>query len=1064
MNRSVWRGFLCLLILISVFSRAHERLARGAESEARATGGEVFVTVLSKQGAIASLLPEVAGQRLRGQIDAAIKSRIGTNAKPTAVSQQEGMKISLATTTQLEAFPEAKAAIQRAAAKWEGMIKSPITVKLQMDFGTTLFGGAFPSTDALAVTVVRTQAIAYPVLVEELIRTTPDVRERSVYELLPEGNLLTENGTPRLIDLTTPNAGAVELLISGFDVPHTIGFNAKGKFDFDPRDGVDADKLDFEVLVLREIGRTLGFISKSGAQEVRAENSSRFSTYAEASFWDVYRFRNEASLSGLNNLTRASLSGGSQLYFAGGQALPLSTARPDGKGGDGRAAAHWKDDQLTGQYLGIMDPTFVPGERGEITAGDLNALDYFGYDIAPNAPVSEVLSNADASAEESLPLNGAMVVSRLSPSRFPCTVQAVRVQFPTGASPVGQSLRVVLFADAARSGRPPVNPAYLLDRTVSIGALPESRMLEILLPNVPAINGGDVYLGLQATGLSLAGDASPSPARSFISRDNAASFQPLVTAGQTPVNLIARAVAVSSFSASPIPRIDSVSPERVASGGNGLTIRLYGQHFFGAEINNSRVNSIVRWNGQDRPTEYINGSVLEASLYDVDLSQAGTGRLTVFTPLGLNQGLESGPFEIAITPNLPAPLLQQLTPTGAAPGEKDVTLKLYGKSFSPTSVVRWSGKERRPVFISSTELRLPLVESDLAGPGNLEFTVFTPGPGGGTSDPLPFSIAPCRYIVTKLDIGLAASDRGQGLAVDAADFCRWSAVSDVSWLRVTDGNDKLGRGYFGYESDTNLAAGSRTGTITVGDVKITLRQSGFAQATSAASFSGALAPESIASLFSLGLGTTTTSASATPLPTKLENLDVRVRSVLGTDRLAPLFFVSPEQINFQVPAGTNLGNATVFVYRDNAILTYGTVTIAAVAPGLFAANANGQGVPAAVALRIKADGTQRYEPVAEFSSTENRFVPRPLDLGPEGDRVFLLLFGTGIRGRNSLDAVNVKVGGLDAAVSFAGAQGGFAGLDQINIELPTSLRGRGEVPIQLTAGGRDANALRIAIK
>ena len=77
----------------------------------------------------------------------------------------------------------------------------------------------------------------------------------------------------------------------------------------------------------------------------------------------------------------------------------------------------------------------------------------------------------------------------------------------------------------------------------------------------------------------------------------------------------------------------------------------------------------------------------------------------------------------------------------------------------------------------------------------------------------------------------------------------------------------------------------------------------------------------------------------------------------------------------------------------------------------------------------------------------------------------LILFGTGLRNRSALTAVSCKLGGTDAPVSFAGAQGGFAGLDQINVgPLSRSLAGRGEVEVLLTVEGKTANTVRIAIK
>ncbi|MBI1765269.1 MAG: hypothetical protein HYR56_27970 [Acidobacteria bacterium] len=164
------------------------------------------------------------------------------------------------------------------------------------------------------------------------------------------------------------------------------------------------------------------------------------------------------------------------------------------------------------------------------------------------------------------------------------------------------------------------------------------------------------------------------------------------------------------------------------------------------------------------------------------------------------------------------------------------------------------------------------------------------------------------------------------------------------------------------------------------------------------------------------------------------------------------------------PAGTAAGAATVTITSGSGKLALGAVRIAAVAPGLFAANANGQGVPAAVALRARGE-VQTFEPVTRFDSAAGRFVTAPIDLGPEGDQVILLLFGTGLRGRSALAAVTCALGGMTVPVTFAGAQGDLVGLDQLNIgPLPRSLAGRGEVDVALTLDGKSANTVRIAIK
>lgn len=109
---------------------------------------------------------------------------------------------------------------------------------------------------------------------------------------------------------------------------------------------------------------------------------------------------------------------------------------------------------------------------------------------------------------------------------------------------------------------------------------------------------------------------------------------------------------------------------------------------------------------------------------------------------------------------------------------------------------------------------------------------------------------------------------------------------------------------------------------------------------SAASYSGsALAPESIAVAFGSGLAPTVNVAAGTPLPFYLGNTAVIVKDGAGAERLAPLFHVSPTQINYQIPAGTTIGPALITVTSGGAVIAAGQLQIAAIAPGLFAATA-----------------------------------------------------------------------------------------------------------------------------
>ncbi|MDQ3011521.1 MAG: c-type cytochrome [Acidobacteriota bacterium] len=240
---------------------------------------------------------------------------------------------------------------------------------------------------------------------------------------------------------------------------------------------------------------------------------------------------------------------------------------------------------------------------------------------------------------------------------------------------------------------------------------------------------------------------------------------------------------------------------------------------------------------------------------------------------------------------------------------------------------------------------------------------------------------------------------------------------------------------------------------------------------SAASFAmGTVAAESIIAGFGTNLAATTAVAGALPLPQVLGGVSVVVKDLLGVERLASLFFVSPTQINYELPAGTAIGESSVTIKQNGQngqngnTVAAGILQIASVAPGLFTADASSRGVAVATVLRVKADGSQSYEPVAQFNTTTYRFDPLPIDLGAETDQLFLVAFGTGFRNRSALSAVTANMGGANAEVTFAGAQGGLVGVDQTNIRIPRSLVGRGNIDMIFSVDGKTANTVILNVK
>jgi uncharacterized protein (TIGR03437 family) len=135
-----------------------------------------------------------------------------------------------------------------------------------------------------------------------------------------------------------------------------------------------------------------------------------------------------------------------------------------------------------------------------------------------------------------------------------------------------------------------------------------------------------------------------------------------------------------------------------------------------------------------------------------------------------------------------------------------------------------------------------------------------------------------------------------------------------------------------------------------------------------------------------------------------------------------------------------------------------------IAPGIFSANADGEGAAAAYALRVVSDGTHIYEPTAILDPGTGKFVTALLAFGPETEELYLVLFGTGLRKRTAMEDVSVTVGGTPCVVTYAGVQQSFVGLDQINARLPRTLAGRGEVDVAVRVDNHTANSVLVQFR
>jgi uncharacterized protein (TIGR03437 family) len=227
---------------------------------------------------------------------------------------------------------------------------------------------------------------------------------------------------------------------------------------------------------------------------------------------------------------------------------------------------------------------------------------------------------------------------------------------------------------------------------------------------------------------------------------------------------------------------------------------------------------------------------------------------------------------------------------------------------------------------------------------------------------------------------------------------------------------------------------------------------------SAASYAvgGPLAQNLITSAYGKGLADSTVSAPL-PLPTSLANVGVIVKDAAGSSREAQLYFISANQINYVVPDQTSAGTATVTVTKNGQTIGSGAIQVVAVAPGVFAANGNGQGAASAEAVKYPAQTWQ----LTAACPVAGSCVTVPFDVGTAATPVYLELFCTGVRGTKS--SVTATIGGAAAAASWA-VQSQYPGMDQVNLLVPTSLAGHGEVDVVLTVDGVAANTVRVNIK
>lgn len=616
--------------------------------------------------------------------------------------------------------------------------------------------------------------------------------------------------------------------------------------------------------------------------------------------------------------------------------------------------------------------------------------------------------------------------------------------------------------------------------------------------------------GTTDTSTNFTGQAGKSYRFYSIARDNAGNVE---TAPATP-----DAVTTIGQVNNPAPTLASLSPNALLAGANAFTLTVTGANFV--------PESQVLWNGAARTTSYVSPTEVTATISATDVASASAATVTVTNPTpgggtsaALSFAIQALGYEADVAPrplgngNGLVTILDWVQMGRFAAG---LDTPAVGSEFQradcaprPTlgdgriTVSDWVQAGRYAAGLDSVFVLGGFTAPTSPPPvqfGEATASVLRIGTGRftrgqvislpieldaqGTESGVAFSLNYDPKLMSFLDATLGTGASGGALQVNTSQAVNGrvgiafvlpagqqiamgtKAILNLRFLPSAGETEVVANVTFGDQIIPREITDVRAFALAqVNYVNGTVTLSGRGAATvPGASYVGVdLAPDSIVSSFGTNLTGVTLAAPSLPLPTTLGGTTVTVKDSKGVERLAELFYVSPLQINFLIPKDTAEGIATVSIQSASGEMTSGVLHIGKLVPALFAADATGQGIAAASVQRVKANGSSMYEAAYTFDA-QKKPVAIPIDLGPESEQVYLLLFGSGLRLREALSDVVVTIGGVPAEVVYAGPQGSFVGLDQINVKLPRSLAGRKDVDVVVTVAGKTANTVQVSIK
>jgi uncharacterized protein (TIGR03437 family) len=219
-----------------------------------------------------------------------------------------------------------------------------------------------------------------------------------------------------------------------------------------------------------------------------------------------------------------------------------------------------------------------------------------------------------------------------------------------------------------------------------------------------------------------------------------------------------------------------------------------------------------------------------------------------------------------------------------------------------------------------------------------------------------------------------------------------------------------------------------------------------------ASYTQAIAPGGILSIFGTQLAPATASAQGVPLPTMLAGTTVTLNGVS-----ASLYFASPGQLNIQIPY--EVSDGPLLAVDNNGETDYYIVTLAAEAPAIFTTNSQGAGQGA-----VLDNATYRLVDASHPATPGSTYIQiYCTGLGPVADRPADGAASPSSPLAKTSVPVQVTIGGVQENAIFSGLAPGFVGLYQVNALVPAGVTAGSAVPVVISMGGIASNSVTIAV-